>query len=101
MGRFDREVRLFGVSMKLRYWILALLFIVVAMIGYLTAILYSPLIYDLIGTSIGTVSLILATLTIIYGASKTQIETFREDITKELKSIREILEEIFKVLAKR
>ena len=101
MGRFDREVRLFGVSMKLRYWILALLFTAIAIVGYLTAIIYSPLIHDLIGTSIGTVSLILVALTIIYGASRTQIETFREDVTKELKNIREILEEILKVLAKR
>ena len=96
----DREVRVFGISMRLRYWIATFTFLIIAIIGYLLALICSPLIYDLVGTSIGTAGLILAMLSAIYGATRGQIELFREEIIGELKGVRKLLEEILKTLSK-
>ena len=122
MGRLDREVTLLGVTMELRYWIIGFIFLVIAIICFLIAILYTPPVQDVVSVGVGIVSALLTALTWTHGATRRQVSTFmsefrefrnefrelrnefrelRDETVKELRGIRSTLEELSKVLIER
>ena len=79
----SRKLTLFGVTMYLRHWILFFIFIIMAVIGILIMILYSsPIVYDLIGSTVSIVSILLAALTFIYSASRAQVDELRREFSE-------------------
>jgi hypothetical protein len=103
----ERDVSLFGLTMKLKYWIVSLGFLAVGILGFLTVMLFTPLVYDLIGASIGVIGVLIIVISAVYGAISRQVEAFKtefkelgEEIVNELKSVRATLREILKALLK-
>jgi Flp pilus assembly protein TadB len=102
----ERDVSLFGLTMKLKYWIVSLGFLAVGILGFLTIMLFTPLVY-LIGASIGVIGVLISVISAVYGATSRQVEAFKtefkefgEEIVNELKSVRATLREILKALSK-
>ena len=102
---WNKEVTLFGVTMKFKYWVMGFIFLVIAILGFLIIVFYSPLEYDLIGLGIGIIGTMLTALTWMYGAGRRQVDEFRREFSKfgmevivELKKIREAIEETLKLL---
>ncbi|MDJ0269467.1 MAG: hypothetical protein NXY59_02760 [Aigarchaeota archaeon] len=91
--------------MKLKHWIAVFTFLIIGILGFLTAILLSPLLLDLIGVAMGITGILLSSLSAIYGATSAQVDTFRHefrefrrDVVDELRTIRITLDEVLKVL---
>ncbi|RLE54554.1 MAG: hypothetical protein DRJ40_10735 [Thermoprotei archaeon] len=101
MGLLDREVTFLGITMELRYWILGLIFLALAILGIVLRELYSSPIVDILSATLTLVGTVLSVMTWITGSTKKQISTLtskvdelRLDIISELRAMRRILEEI-------
>lgn len=101
MGLLDRGVTFLGITMELRYWILGLIFLVLAILGIILRELYSSSIVDILSATPTLVGTVLSVMTWITGLTKKQISTLtskvdelRLDVVSELRTMRRILEEI-------
>lgn len=111
-GLLDRRVTIFGVKMRLKYWIAFFIFIAIGIFGFIMPFIFTPLEYDFLGFSVGIAGLILGTLSIITGAGREQVDDltsivisfrnefrefrseFREEITKLRSEFREEIRQL-------
>jgi len=102
-GLLDRRVTIFGVKMRLKYWIAFFIFIAIGIFGFIMPFIFTPLEYDFLGFSVGTAGLILGTLSIITGAGREQVDDltsivisfrnefreFRSEFREEIRQLRQ------------
>jgi len=105
MVDWNKEVKILGLSLPLKYWVLGFIFLTIGILGFVMAIIYTPLEVDIISVGIGVMGVMLIALTWSLGATKKDINTviaelkkLRETIVKENNRSRQVLEEILRAI---
>jgi len=105
MVDWNKEVKILGLSLPLKYWVLGFIFLTIGILGFVMAIIYTPLEVDIISVGIGVMGVMLTALTWSLGATKKDINTviaelkkLRETIVKENNRSRQVLEEILRAI---
>ena len=92
-------------TLPLKYWVLGFIFLTIGILGFVMAIIYTPLEVDIISVGIGVIVIMLTALAWSLGATKKNINTIiaelkklRETIVEENNRSRQVLEEILRVI---
>ena len=100
---WGKEITILGLTMELKYWILAFIFLAIGITGFVLPFFISPLVVDLTSFGIGIIGILLTGITILSGASKKDINTITQRLnttTQELHDIKKILKKIEKRLVR-
>ena len=105
MVDWNKEVKILGLTLPLKYWVLGFIFLTIGILGFVMAIIYTPLEVDIISAGIGVIVIMLTALAWSLGATKKNINTIiaelkklRETIVEENNGSRQVLEEILRAI---
>ncbi len=105
-GLLDKRITLFGVRMKVKYWIAFWLFLTIGVLGFTMPFIFTQAELDMLGIAVGAIGVMLSALSLISGASREQVDLltgiavdlrremidFRREVVSELRELRRTIE---------
>ncbi|PCN51164.1 hypothetical protein B6U99_00880 [Candidatus Geothermarchaeota archaeon ex4572_27] len=88
-GFWRRRVRLFGLTMEVRFWVMTFIGIALTIIGFLLIIFSGPLMEDLLGVMMGMIGMLFTGFTLFYSASRDQVNTLSYELRDFRREFRE------------
>jgi len=76
MAGWNKEVKILGLTLPLKYWVLGFIFLTIRVLGSLITITYTPLEVDIISVGIGVIGIMHTALTWSLGAAKKDIKHY-------------------------